>query len=82
MLIDEDHVIELVDRFEADDERRVPVLFEHRRRKERRFEAVRRVMPDDAAKAAQRRAPGRRFGVVGKRVEVALNRAAACAAAR
>ena len=67
-------MIELVDRFEADDERRIAVLLEHRGRKQRRLEAVRGAMPDDAAKAAQRGAARRRLGVVGKRVQVALNR--------
>jgi hypothetical protein len=67
-------VIELVDRLEADDERRIAVLLEHGGGKQRRFETVRRVVPDDAAEAAQRRASGRRLGVVRKRVEVALNR--------
>ncbi len=73
LLVHEDDVVELVDRFEADDERRVPVLFEHRRRKQRRLEAMRRPMSDDAAEAAQRRAAGWRLRVVGKRVEVALD---------
>ena len=58
LLVYEDHMIELVDRFEADDERRIPVLLEDRGGEQRRLEAVRRAMPDDAAKAAQRGAPG------------------------
>jgi hypothetical protein len=72
-LIHEDHVIQLVDRFEADDERRVAVLFEHRRGKKRRLETVRRVMADDAPEAAQRGAAGWRLGVVPKRIQVALD---------
>ncbi len=72
-LVHEDHVVELVDRFEADDERRIPVLFKHGCRKQRRLEAMRRPMTDDPAEAAQRRAAGWRLRVVGKRVEVALD---------
>ncbi len=72
-LVHENHVVELVDRFEADDERRIPVLPEHCGRKQRRLEAMRRPMTDDAAEAAQRRATGWRLRVVGKRVEVALD---------
>ena len=66
-------MIELVDRFEADDKRRIAVLFEYGRRKQRRFEAMRGVMADDAAKTAQRGASGRRLGVVGKRVQLPLH---------
>ena len=73
-LIHENHMVELVDRLEADDERRIPMLLEHRRREERRLEAMRGVMPHDAAKTAQRGAARRRLGVVGKRVQIALNR--------
>ena len=40
--IDEQHVIQLVDRFEAEDERRIAVLLEDHRRRERRLQAVRR----------------------------------------
>ena len=58
MPVDEEHVIELVDRFEAEHERRPAVLLEDHRGGQRRFQAVRGVVPDDAAEAAQRRAPG------------------------
>ena len=54
--VDEDHVIELVDRLEAEDERRIAVLLEDDGREERRLEAVRAAVADDAAEAAQRRA--------------------------
>ena len=70
--VDEDHVIELVDRLEAEDERRVAVLLEDDRREQRRLEAMRAAVADDAAKAAQRRAPAG-LVVVGQAVEVALN---------
>ena len=72
-LIHKDHMIQFVDGFEADDERRVSVLLEHGRRKERSLETMCRVMADDAAETAQRRAAGRRLGVVRKRVQVLLN---------
>ena len=66
-------MIQFVDRFEADDERRVAMLLEHSRRKKRSLETMRRAMADDAAKTAQRCAAGRRLGVVRKRVQVLLN---------
>ena len=72
-LIHEDHVVQLVNRFKADDEGWIPVLFQHRRGKQRGFEAMGGVMADDTAKAPQRRTAGRRFRVVGKRVEIRLN---------
>ena len=44
-------MVQFINRLEADDKRRVAVLLEHRRSKERRLETVRRVMADDPAKA-------------------------------
>jgi hypothetical protein len=41
LAVDEDHVIELVDRLEAEDERRVAVLLEDDGREQRRLETVR-----------------------------------------
>ena len=70
--VDEDHVIELVDRLEAEDQRRIAVLLEHDRREERRLEAVRAAVADDAAEAAQRRAAAR-LVVVGQAVQIALH---------
>ena len=55
--IDEDDVIEQVDRLEAEDERRVAVLLEDHRRRQRRLEAVRGASLHHAAKAAERFAP-------------------------
>ena len=52
--IDEDDVIEQVDRLEAQHERRIAMLLEDHGRRQRGFEAMRRSGPDDAAKAAQR----------------------------
>jgi hypothetical protein len=49
------------------------MLLEHRRRKQRGFEAVCRVMASDAAKTAERGAAWWRLGVVGKIVQVALH---------
>jgi hypothetical protein len=66
-------VIELVDRFEAQDERRVPMLFEDDGGKEGRFEAMRTAVPHDAAKAAQGGAVRRRLGVVRELVEKLLD---------
>ena len=63
----------MVDRLEAQDERRVAMLFEHNRRKQSRFETMRAAMPDDAAKAAERGASPR-FVVVGQTIEETLNR--------
>ena len=50
--IGEDHVIELVDRFEAEDERGIAVLFERHGREQRRLETVRAAVADDAAEAS------------------------------
>ena len=49
------------------------MLLEHDGREERRLEAVRASVPDDAAKAAQRRALRRRLGVVGQAIQIALD---------
>jgi hypothetical protein len=70
--IDEDHVIELVDRLEAHHERRVAALLENGCRRQRRFHAVRHAVPDDAAEAALRGAA--LFGVVGQGVQPRLHR--------
>ena len=69
--IHEDHVIEQVDRLEAQDERRIPVLLEDDRRRQRRFQAMRGAGPDHAAERAQRLAA--LLVVVGKRVQPALD---------
>jgi hypothetical protein len=42
--VHEDHVIEQIDRLEAENERRIAVLFEDDRGRDRRFEAVRRAV--------------------------------------
>ena len=47
-------MVEPVDRFEAEQQRRVAVVLEDRGRGERRFEAVDDAVAHDAAKAAQR----------------------------
>src|SRR5262249_62241660 len=70
--IDEEDVIELVHGLEAQDERRIAVLFEDDGREERRFETVRAARADDAAEAAQCRAAVRLL-VVGEAIEVALD---------
>src|SRR5262249_37584925 len=71
--IDEEDVIELVDRFEAEDERRIAVLLEHDGGEERRFETMRAAVPADAAEAAEGGAPVRLL-IVGKRVQELLDR--------
>ena len=70
--IDEDDVIEQVDRFETEHERWITMLLEHHRRRQGRFEAMSRSAPDDSTKAAQRVAAG--FRVVGQFVQPGLNR--------
>ena len=66
-------MIELVDRLEAENERRIAVLFEDDGGKERGFEAVRAAVPHHAAKAAERRAFRLRFRVVGQPIQIALH---------
>ena len=70
--IHEDHVVEIVDRFEAQNERRVAVLLQNNGGKECRLEAVRGALTDDAAEAAQRRAAVRLL-VVWQSIEEALD---------
>ena len=65
-------MIQIVDRLEAQDERRITVPFHHDRGEERRLEAVRRSFADDAAEAAKGGASVR-FLVIRKMIEVALH---------
>ena len=51
--INEDHMVEQVDRFKAQDERWVAMLLEDHRCRERRFETMRGAVPDHAPEAAQ-----------------------------
>ena len=71
--IHEDHMIEFVDRFKAEHERRISVLLEDDGGEERRLETMRAAVADDAAEASQRRARWRRFSVVREPIEVALH---------
>jgi hypothetical protein len=71
--VDEDDVVELVDRLEAEDERWVPVLLEHDRGEKRRLEAVRASLPDDAAKTAQRGTRRWGLGVVREAIQESLD---------
>ena len=73
LLVNEEHVIEPVDRLEAEKQRGIPVLFEHNRRGERGFETVGGLIVDDASETSQLRPLGWRLGVVGQRIEVALH---------
>ena len=66
-------MVEFVDGFEAHYERRVAVLLQDDGGGQRRLQAMRGVMPDDAAKASQRGAARRRLGVVGQCVQPALH---------
>jgi len=66
-------VIEQVDRLEAQEAGRVAALFEDDRRSDRGFEAVGGAMTHHSTETSQRLTLGRSLGVVGERVEVALN---------
>jgi hypothetical protein len=66
-------VVELVDRLEAEDQRRIAVLLEHDGGEEGGLEAMRGAVADDAAEAAQGRAAGRRLGVIRQAVQIVLN---------
>src|SRR5262249_13925701 len=79
--VHEDDMVELIDRLEAHHERWVTVLLENHCRGERRLDAVRRAVPDHAAKRSQRGWLGRRLRVVGQRVEKVLDPGGRCAAA-
>ena len=72
MAIDEDHVVEHVDRFQAHQQRRVAVLLQHAGGEQRGLQAMRRAAPDHLPEAAQRVAVG--LGVVRQPVEKALHR--------
>ena len=65
-------MVEVVDRLEAEEQRRVAVRLEDDGGEQRRLETVRAPLADDAPEAAQR-GPAARFLVVGQRVEVALD---------
>ena len=67
--IDKQHVIEFVNRLEAHDERRIPMLFENDRGAQRGFETMRGSCANDAAKRSERGGVWRRLGVVGQPVE-------------
>ena len=69
--VDEQDVIQLIDRFEAQDRCRVAMLLEDDGGKERRLEAVGAVVRDDAAERAERRT--HRLVVVRHRVQVRLH---------
>src|SRR6185295_8542016 len=70
--VHEDYVIERVDRFEAQNERRVAVLLERDRGEERGFQTVRAPVADDAAKTAKRGAAAGLL-IVRKPVQVPLD---------
>lgn len=63
LAIDKEHVVQAVDRLEAQDEWWVTAILENDRGDERRFHAVRVPVPHDSAEASKC-APGRRCLVV------------------
>ena len=65
-------MVEAVDRFEGQQQRRIAVLLQHAGREQRGFEAMRRPVPDHLPEAPQRVAAP--LGVVGQAVEIALHR--------
>src|SRR5262249_33995612 len=71
--VDEEDVVELVDRFETENERRITVLLEYDRGKERRLEAVSAAVTHDAPKSAGRGPARRRLGVVRETIQVMLD---------
>jgi len=72
MPVDEDDVIEMVDRLEAQDERRIAVVLEDDGGKERGLEAVRAAVFENAAETSQRR-PSVRLVVVRELVQIPLD---------
>ncbi len=71
--VDEDHVIEGVHRFQAHHRRRIAVLLEDDRGRQRRFQAVGHAAGDHAAERAQAGPVRRRLHVVGQLVQEALD---------
>src|SRR5262245_1779004 len=71
--VDEDHVVEEIERLEAHDQRRIAVLLQQASGKQRGFETMGGMAPHDLTEAAQRARAGRRLGVVGEPVQVILH---------
>src|SRR5215510_4432298 len=69
----EDDVIEVINRFEAHDERRKSVLLQDAGGGQGRLEAVRRPVPQNLPKTSERFGVRLRFGVVGQLVEKTLH---------
>src|SRR4029078_7966282 len=72
MPVEEDDVIELVDRFEAQHQRRIPMLLEDHGGEQRGLQAMGAAVLDDPAEASQRGAP-MRLVVVRQVVQEPLN---------
>jgi hypothetical protein len=72
VLIGEEHMIEVVDRLEAEEQRRVAMRLEDDGGKQGGLETVRAPLADDAPEAAQG-GPAARFLVVRQRIEVLLD---------
>jgi hypothetical protein len=69
--INENDVIEVIDRFQAHDQRRKSVLFQDAGSRQRCLEAVRSAVPQNLTKASERFTAG--FGVVWQAIEKALH---------
>ena len=73
LLVDEDDVIQLVDRLEAENERRIRMLLEDDGREQGGFETVRASVAHYAAEAAERGSFRGRLRVVRQPVQVPLH---------
>ena len=73
MSVHEEDVVQLVDRLEAQYQRRIAVLLQHHGCRQHRLETVGGLMAHNTAKAAERRLTGRGLGVVWQRVEEPLD---------
>src|SRR5207247_8362241 len=71
--VDEDDVVEIVDRFETENERRIAVLLENHGGKEGCFQAMCTLVTDDTPEAPEGRSPCG-LGVVRQAVEKSLYR--------
>ncbi len=73
LAIDKEHVVEAVDRLEAQHEWWVPARLENDRGGERRFHAVRVPVPHDSAEASKCAPDRRRLVVIRQLIEKSLN---------
>jgi hypothetical protein len=71
LAVNEDHVVEVIDRFETHDQRRKSVLFENTGGRQSGLEAMCAAVPENLTQASKR--PAVRLGVVWQAVEKALH---------